>query len=93
MRTILRRSQVALAASEGFQDPTRDTLTNSPCPITEAEVPHAKSASGHNSLDNNPASTSSVTASDVVSSLRDLRLSNEEPAPVYLDDTSAAHLD
>lgn len=59
---------------------------------TEAEVPHAKSASGHNSVDNSTeALTSSYSVSGVVSSLRDLRLPSEE-APTYLDDAGAAHL-
>ncbi|CDS01254.1 hypothetical protein [Sporisorium scitamineum] len=60
---------------------------------TEAEVPHAKSASGHNSIDNaTDGPTASYAVSEVVSSLRDLRLPSEEATPVYLDDTSAAHL-
>ncbi|CBQ73864.1 related to SMP2 protein, involved in plasmid maintenance, respiration and cell proliferation [Sporisorium reilianum SRZ2] len=59
---------------------------------TEAEVPRAKSASGHNSIDNSTdGPTASYAVSEVVSSLRDLRLPSEE-APPYLDDTSAAHL-
>lgn len=57
---------------------------------TEAEVPHAKSTSGHNSIEN---STEGLHPTyDVVSSLRDLRLPSEESPPIYLDDTSAAHL-
>lgn len=60
---------------------------------TEAEVPNAKSASGHNSIDNSTEGlASSYSVSQVVSSLRDLRLPSEEAPPVYLDDTSAAHL-
>lgn len=58
---------------------------------TEAEVPRARSTSGHNSIE---ASTEGLTSvSNVVSSLRDLRLPSEESPPLYLDDdTSAAHL-
>ncbi|SPO27654.1 related to SMP2 protein, involved in plasmid maintenance, respiration and cell proliferation [Ustilago trichophora] len=60
---------------------------------TEAEVPRARSASGHASLENSTEGlTSSYSVSNVVSSLRDLRLPSEEAPPVYLGDTSAAHL-
>ncbi|TKY84535.1 hypothetical protein EX895_006437 [Sporisorium graminicola] len=60
---------------------------------TEAEVPRAKSTSGHNSIDTSTdRPTASYAVGEVVSSLRDLRLPSEEAPPVYLDDTSAAHL-
>ncbi|EST09485.1 LNS2, Lipin/Ned1/Smp2 [Kalmanozyma brasiliensis GHG001] len=59
---------------------------------TEAEVPNAKSTSGHNSIENSTEGlASNYTVSDVVTSLRDLRLPSEESPPIYMDG-SAAHL-
>lgn len=60
---------------------------------TEAEVPRARSTSGHNLVGKSAEGLNpSCSVSDVVSSLRDLRLPSEEAPPIYLDDTSAAHL-
>ncbi|GAC93845.1 nuclear elongation and deformation protein [Pseudozyma hubeiensis SY62] len=59
---------------------------------TEAEVPNAKSTSAHGSIENSTeALRAEYGVSDVVKSLRDLRLPSEE-APAYLDDASASHL-
>ncbi|SYW74949.1 related to SMP2 protein, involved in plasmid maintenance, respiration and cell proliferation [Ustilago bromivora] len=54
---------------------------------TEAEVPRARSNSTENSADDG-----SYSVSDVVSSLRELRMPSEEVPPAYLGDTSTAHL-
>ncbi|PWY98213.1 LNS2-domain-containing protein [Testicularia cyperi] len=61
---------------------------------TEAEVPRSKTASGRSSVENSiDGLPSSFSVSDIVPSLRDLKMpSSEEATPVVVDDASAAHL-